>query len=163
MSRALIDRRGAPAGVLRHMRRHLHGAQFIDEVFGVIGLVGAQRDRSWSIRARLDHMKRRDAFGVSVRRRQASVDEEPVPVLHQRVTDKAEFRLLAGPFAIEPRFGIARGHMRFVRSLLAVKIRLFVAAAALGRRVVRPILRIEALHRRPSLNQRAVDREVLRA
>ena len=52
-------------------------------------------------------MKRRDAFGVSIRRRQASVDEETVPVLHQRVPDEAELRLLANTFAIEPRFGIA--------------------------------------------------------
>lgn len=85
-------------------------------------------------------MKRRDAFGVSIRRRQASVDEETVPVLHQRVTDEAELRLLANTFAIEPRFGIGPRSMRLVRAFLAVEVRFFVASAALGRRVVRPIL-----------------------
>ena len=53
--------------------------------------------------------------------------------------------------------------MRVVRSLLAVKIRLLVAAAPVSRRFVPPLPRLEALHRRPGFNQRAVDREMIRA
>src|ERR1039458_8456706 len=41
--RAAIDCRRAPAQILRHMRRHLHRAQFVDEVLGVIGFVGTPR------------------------------------------------------------------------------------------------------------------------
>jgi hypothetical protein len=43
--RSPIDRRASPIGVLRHVRPHLHRAQFVDEVLRVIALVGAQRDR----------------------------------------------------------------------------------------------------------------------
>jgi|GEM_PF-3587645 len=38
-----VDRRASAADVLRHMRRHLHRSQFVDEVHRVVGLVGAER------------------------------------------------------------------------------------------------------------------------
>ena len=40
-----VDRRAAAAGVLRNVRRHVHRAQFVDEVFCVVGFVGAKRSR----------------------------------------------------------------------------------------------------------------------
>ena len=49
--------------------------------------------------------------------------------------------------------------MAGVAALLAVKIALAVAARP--RRIARSVLRLEALHRRPRRNLRAVDREVL--
>ena len=57
--RACVDRRTSAAGVLRHMRRHCHRAQLIDEVFRVVGLVGTERDRARSVGARFDHGERR--------------------------------------------------------------------------------------------------------
>jgi hypothetical protein len=52
---------------------------------------------------------------------------------------EAKLRLLAWPLAIEPGLGIGGRGVRVVRSLLAVKIRLLVAAAAISRRFVRAI------------------------
>src|SRR5271166_2177506 len=58
--RAAVDRRRAPIGILRHVRRSVHRTQLIDEVLGVIGFVGAERNRPRPIRAQLDHVQRRD-------------------------------------------------------------------------------------------------------
>ena len=75
---------------------------------------------------------------------------------------EAELGLLAPPLAVEPRFRVGGRGVRIVRSPLAAEIRLPVAAARIGRRFV-AILRLEAFHRRPSFDQRAVDREMIRA
>jgi hypothetical protein len=48
------------------MRRHFHRAQFVDEVLGVIGFVGAQGDRVRPVGARFDHVQRRYALRVTV-------------------------------------------------------------------------------------------------
>jgi DDE superfamily endonuclease len=52
--RAAIDRRRAPACILRHMRRHLHRAQFVDKILGVISFVGRPhgvtvRNLAWAL------------------------------------------------------------------------------------------------------------------
>ena len=122
------------------MRRHLHRSQLIDAVFGIIGLVGAERDHLRPIGARLDHVQRGDALSMAVRRRQAGVDEERMTVFHQSMADEAELGFLAGPFAIEPRLGVGRRRVRFVRTLLAVEVRFLVAPAAVRRRFVHPSL-----------------------
>jgi hypothetical protein len=64
--RSPINRRTAAAGVLRNVRRHLHRAQFVDEVFRVVGFVGAKRDRCRPVRTRLDHVQRSHPLGVPV-------------------------------------------------------------------------------------------------
>ena len=64
--RACVDRRTSAAGVLRHVRRHCHRAPLIDEVFRVVGLVGAERDRARPVGARFDHGERRYPLGVAV-------------------------------------------------------------------------------------------------
>ncbi len=56
------------------MRRHAHRARFVDEVFGVIALVGRERDPRRAVSARLDHMQSRDAFGMAIGGREAGVD-----------------------------------------------------------------------------------------
>ena len=106
--RTAVNRRGTPIGVLRHVRRRVHRAQFIDEVLGVVGLVGAERDRPRSIAARLDHVQRRDPLGMAVGLGQAGVDNEAVAVLHQRMSHEAELGFLARSLAIKPRFRIGR-------------------------------------------------------
>ena len=95
-------------------RRHLHRAQFVDEVLRVIGFVGTQRDRLRSIGARLDHVQRRDPLGVAVGWCQAGVDHQAVAVLHQGMAHEAELRFLAGPFAIERRLGIRGRGVRVI-------------------------------------------------
>jgi hypothetical protein len=56
------------------MRRHVHRAQLVDEVFCIVGFVGAKCDRCRSIGTRLDHVQRGHPFGMTVRQRQAGVD-----------------------------------------------------------------------------------------
>jgi hypothetical protein len=61
---------------MRHMRRHCHRAQFIDEVLRVVGLVGAERDRARPVGARFDYGERRNPFGMAVSRGQASTNQK---------------------------------------------------------------------------------------
>src|SRR3984957_20327598 len=79
------------------------------------------------------------------------------------MAQETELGLLALPFTIEPGLGVGGRGVRFVRTLLAVKIRFLVSSASPGRRIFRPDLRLEAFHRRPGFDQRAVDRKVVRA
>jgi hypothetical protein len=44
--RSPVNRRATAAGVLCNMRRHVHRAQLVGEVFCVVGFVDAKRDRS---------------------------------------------------------------------------------------------------------------------
>jgi hypothetical protein len=85
---------------------------------------------------------------------------------------KLSLASLPRPLAIKPRFWISRRSVRLVGALLTVKIRLAVPPAACRRRIARAVprvfargqaLRPKALHRRPGLDQRAVDREMVRA
>jgi hypothetical protein len=133
----------------------IYRPQLVDEVFRVIGLVGAERDRLRPVGARLDHVKRRYPLGMTVGQRQAGIDQQAVVVSHE-----AQLRLPALPFAVEPGLGIGGRGMRVVRSFLAVEVPFGVASAALGRPFARAILRFHALHGRPRLDQRAVHREV---
>ena len=50
--------------VLGDMRTHVHGAQFVHEVGGVISFVGAERQRDGAVGARFDHRQaaRRSAW-----------------------------------------------------------------------------------------------------
>ena len=127
----------------------VHRAQFIDEVLGVVGFVGAQRDRLRPIGARLDHVQRRNPFRMAVGPSQTGVDQKAVAVLHQRMPHEAELGLLARPLAVEPRLRIGGRGVRIVRSPLAAEIRLTVPPARIGRRFVAN-LRLETFHRRPS-------------
>src|SRR5688500_329158 len=51
--------------------------------------------------------------------------------------------------------------MRVVSPRLAVEVGFGIAPDAAGRRLARAVLRFDALHRSPGLDQRAVDREVI--
>ena len=142
------------------MRRHCHRAQFIDEVFCVIGLVGTERDRARPVGARFDHGERRYPLGMAVSRRQTSINQKAMAVLPQAMADEAELGFLARSLAVEPCIGIGRRDMRLVRPLLAMKVG-FRIAAATGRRLVRSAPWLKALQRSPRFDQRPVDREVL--
>ena len=45
---AAVD--GRALGFCRHMRRHVHESHFVDEVFGVVSLIGAKRDADSPVR-----------------------------------------------------------------------------------------------------------------
>ena len=80
---------------------------------------------------------------------------------------------LALPLAVEPGVGIGGRGMRIVRPLLAMEIGFLIASLSRGRAprlliapaaswwLTRTVLGLDALHRRPRLDQRAVDREVI--
>ena len=84
--RAAVDRRRS--AVRRSAPRD--GVAIIErssrpQVLGVVGLVGAERDRRRPIGARLDHGRRCDPLGMAVGLGQTGVDDEAVAVLHQRI------------------------------------------------------------------------------
>jgi hypothetical protein len=110
----------------------------------------------------LDHVQGRHALSMSVGQRQAGIDQQAVAVFHQAVPHEAQLRLLALSLAVEPGIGIGGRGMRIVRPLLAMKVGFRVAPAACRRFARARALRLDALHRRPRLDQRAVDREVIR-
>ena len=90
---------------------------------------------------------------------QLGIDDEAVAVLHQHVADEAELRLHAGALAVEPRVGVGGRGVGLVRPPLAAEVAVAVPPA--GRRLAGAVLRPEALHAGPGLDQRAVDAEVL--
>ena len=81
-------------------------------------------------------------------------------VFHERMAHEAQLGLAARPLAIEPGVEIGGALMAVVGAALAVEVALAVAPRRW--RIARALLRAEALHRRPRLDQRAVDAEVLR-
>ncbi|MFK4654255.1 hypothetical protein ABIF97_004189 [Bradyrhizobium japonicum] len=65
------------------------------------------------------------------------------------------------PVTVEPGVGIAGRSMGVVGAPLAMEVRFGIAPAALRRRLAGAVLRFDALHRGPGLDQRAIDREVI--
>jgi hypothetical protein len=83
-----------------------------------------------------------------------------VPILHQGVAVIDELRFLARPLAHQPRLGIGGRGMGGVGSPLAVEVDGGIPGV-IRRGRPRPLL-LEALQPGPGLDQRPVDREVLR-
>jgi hypothetical protein len=153
------------------VRGHPALAQFHDEVPGIEAAVGSERDRADG-RQPVEHRQRREPLGVAGGAGELGIDHQAVPVLHQHVPDEAELRLLAGTFAVQPGIGIGGRGVAVVGAPLAVEVTFLIPslsccraprflAVAAARRVVRVVLGPEALHRRPRLDQAAVDAEVL--
>ncbi len=159
---APINRRTSTISVLRHMRRHPHRAQLIDKVFGVIGLVGSERDPAGPVGAGLDHMQRRHPLGMPIRLGQAGVDKQAMAVFHQSVPHEAELGLLALAFSVEPGVRVGRRGVRLVGAFLAMEVDLCVPSAASDRRrtrttrlaIPRALFRLDGFHRRPGFDQR---------
>ena len=87
------------------------------------------------------------------------VHHQAVAVLHHHMSHVAQLGGLPGRLLVQPGVGIGGRGVRLVAALLAVKIALAVATRR--RRLAAAVLRTEALHRRPGLDQRAVHREML--
>jgi hypothetical protein len=115
--------------------------------------------------AGFDHVQRGYPLGMAAGLGQAGIDKQAVAVLHQAVPHEAELGLLALAFPVEPGVQVGRRCMRLIGALLAMEVCLCIAATATGRRSTRTtrlaILRLDALHRRPGFDQRAVDGEVV--
>src|SRR4029450_7770715 len=124
----------------------------------VVSLVGPELDAP-APRAAVEHGKRRFPFRRPGGARKRGIERKAVAVLHQDVPHEAQPALAAVGLAVEPRVGIGGRGVALVRALLLAEVALAVAPRP--RRRARAVLRPEALHRRPGLDQRAVDREVL--
>jgi len=66
--------------------------------------------------------ERRYPLGMAVSRRQTSINQKAMVVLHQAMADEAELGFLAWSLAVEPCIGIRRRDMRLVRPLLAMEV-----------------------------------------
>ena len=159
--RAAVDRRRAAICVLRHVKRRVHRARLVDEILGVVRLVGVSVIAlgpsargsiicSAAIRSAWPLASVRQAS--TMRPLRFSIGAYP----------EAELGFLAWSFAIEPSLRIGRRGMRLVGALLAMKVRLAIAPDARSRGLA-AIPWPKALHRRPRFDQRAVDGDVLRA
>ena len=105
-------------------------------------------------------MQRGQPFGVARGEGGDGADDQAVAVLHERVAHGAELGLLARAFAVRPGVRVGRGGMRVIAVLLAAEVLLAIAPRI--RRWAGAILRPEALDACPGVEQRAIDREVLR-
>src|SRR5215469_10395765 len=158
-----VNCRPAIGVILGHMRRAATLATSSDEVRGVIVLVGAHGASRLGIV--IDHVKGGGAFSCAVGFSEPRVDDESVAVLCQQMAHVTELCLFSAALAEQPRIRIGCREVRVIRAFLAMKVALGVASAtgcstSRWRRVT-TILGNKALHARPSLDQRTVDREVL--
>src|SRR5450631_47396 len=113
---------------------------------------------------KLDHVERGRALCCAVGLGQPRIDDEAIAVLHHQMPHVAEFGLLAGTLAEQASVRVGGREMRVVPALLAVEVALGVAPTAtmtFSRRRIAAVLRHKALHAGPSLDQGAIDREVL--
>lgn len=158
-SGAPIDGRAPVGVVLSHMRRRVQLAHISDELAGVVALVRPDGD---PVRAGplTDHRHGAVALGAARRWRDPRVHHQTVAVLHQRMTHVTQPGFLPLALAKLLRLGIGGRFMGLVAAPLAMKVPLRIPAPALGR-IVRAVLAPHALHRGPSLDQRAVHRKML--
>jgi hypothetical protein len=162
---AAVDRGApAPAGlgdvtVLRQVRRRSERPQADREVPDVVTFVAADRDPAPALQGP-DHREPGVPFAATTGSAGGGADHETVAVLGQQVAEIREPALPAITFADQPGIAVGARGVGGVLALLAAEVGVVVAPAA--RRIVAPpVAWPEALHRRPGLDQRAVDAEVL--
>ena len=68
-----------------------------DEIGGVVALVGAERDRARTIRERLDHLQRRQSFGVAGHQREPRIDDQAGAISISPWPMKQSFASMPGP------------------------------------------------------------------
>jgi hypothetical protein len=119
-----VEVRAALGVVLRNMQGDVELERSLDEVLRVAGLVRAQRDAPFAASALLFEQDQRGlAFGVAIGRGHHRGGDQAVAVLHQRVAEIGQMRLLAIALHVQPRVRIGGRLMRLVRALLAVEVR----------------------------------------
>lgn len=171
------------------MRGDAGSAQVGDQLGCIELLVSSERQapgRSWGVA--VDHVEGGAPFGMAVCLRQVTLHDQARAVLHQRMTHEAQHRAGAGGHLVKPRVRVGGRGMRGIGPLLAPEVDFGIAVltvraghrvglgrvglilgggvrsgwaarVVIGRRVIS--LRLEAFHRGPGLDQRAVDREVV--
>src|ERR1700694_1341575 len=121
--------------VLRHMRRHVHGAKIGDMIGRVIRLVLTGRNAAaGSLAPGLEHDLRGAALSGSGGLRCNAGPPQPLPVLHCGGAHIAGLRPPPGGLAIEPAVGVGRTRMGIVLALLSMEVgaTVVVTAAVLG-------------------------------
>ena len=133
--------------VLRHMRGDVQLACGRDEILGVVSLVRAYGDATLAaFLFVLEHQQRSLTLGIAVGLGRHGGGDQAVAVLHQRVSQIRQVRLLAVALLVQPRVRVGGRFMGIVRAFVAVEVR---ASAAI---VVRSVLGAEALVRGPGLS-----------
>ena len=107
----------------------------------------------------IEHRQRRLALGKAVGLGHLHIHRKPLAVIHQHVAHVVELGALVLSLAKQLRLRVRRGDMGLVRALLPVPVDPGVSSRA--RRPVRAVASAHALDRRPGLDQRAIDAEVL--
>src|SRR6202034_3530010 len=157
-SRASIQPRGVAPLDLGDVRANAAAAQKLHKRLAVIALVGTETLRLLVLAAlALEQLGRRSGLARE-RRAHADVHAQPVAVLHERMSAKAELRFFALALARRLRLRITGGRIRVVRALGAAEIH---SAPAIGQRWP-AVFRLEALLSRPRLDQRAVHGQMFR-
>src|SRR5215208_1589895 len=147
----LINRAASSLVVLRHVRRHLAGAQISDKVFRVVSFVRTHGD-PFLLCSLSQHRQSRFSFGSATGTSQRRIHHQAVAVLHQHVSLISQFRFAAPGLLKQPEILVSSRSMRFVRAFLAMKvhcgiagiIRLVVAIALRG------MFRLETFQTQPS-------------
>ena len=119
--------------VHRYMRGYVQFSQGAHKIFAVITLVGAYRDAPRTTLLLFgQHQQCRIAFGKAVGVRHHRPRNQSVAVLHQRMAQVAQLRLLAIALLVKPRIGIGSRLMRLVGALLTMEVPPIVIVAKSG-------------------------------
>src|SRR5512142_25232 len=143
---------------LRHVRGHLHRAQFPYKVSHVEVLVGSQGHPMIAFNL-ITHHYGRFSFRRPPRLAQQALHHQTVSVFHQHMPQIAELGLLPLGFLIEPGLGVGGGLVRIVAPLLAPKLNARITPRV--PKASRLILFLKALLPCPGFDQGPVHREVL--
>jgi site-specific DNA recombinase len=160
-----IDRAAATLGrVLRHVRRDLLRPQLRHALLGVVPLVGTQRLGMEAAQPGfLDQAGHHVPLGCASGGGDLKVDQQTMPILHQRLTHVAQLGLLARAFAAQAGIRVGPALVRGVGALLAVEVHPAIARIAFTwRRVAcRLVFGPEALEAGGRFDQGAVHAEVV--
>src|SRR5262245_18700054 len=152
-----VDR--AVTHLLGDVRRRVSIAESFHKGSRVVRLIAADRDslRSWNL---VQELKGDRAFGRPRGLTEPCAHGQAVAVLHDYVAHEAQLGFVTLSLAKQTSLRIRRGLVCLVTSLLPMEVHGRVTRIV-RRLLLRETLLLEALQRRPSLDQRAVHRKVL--
>ena len=159
--RASIDGKAtAPLMILCHMRGDVEVTEPLNELVGVIGLVGTDRDLTASFAtrpaSRWPSPARRCRWPAPLWQRRPGPCGSPSHL--GGMTELGRVRLA---LPIQPRVWIGAGGMRLIAAPLIMEIASGIASHPSGVLIIPAILAPETLLRGPSIYQRAIDTEML--
>jgi len=112
---SLIDRTTSVGYVHCDVWRDVSLAHSLNNFSCVIALIRTKSDALISA-DRLDHLNGGGAFRRSGGERQSNISDESVAILHQRMPDVCQARLVRRALAKQTRIRISRGFVSFVRA-----------------------------------------------